>query len=87
MISSEAAPRMRVPDQAFHWAMMAGVTLIVALLGWFGTQLVAMRDDIHTLKDQVPLQVQALDRRVSVVEGRQSDLERAVLGAPRQVNP
>jgi hypothetical protein len=83
-VSVEDSRTKRLPEQLFHWTMMAGVTVIVALLGWFGTQLVAMRDDIHTLKDQVPLQVQALDRRVTALEAREVDLERALLGAARE---
>jgi hypothetical protein len=39
----------------------------VALLGWTGSQLIAMRDDIHTLKDALP----SIEARVDRLESRE----------------
>ncbi len=53
-----------------HWlqAVTTALALVaVALLGWTGTQLIAMRDDIHTLKDALP----SLEARVTRLETRQ----------------
>jgi TRAP-type C4-dicarboxylate transport system permease small subunit len=47
-----------------HWlqAVTTALALVaVALLGWTGSQLIAMRDDIHSLKDALP-SLQAVDR-------------------------
>jgi TRAP-type C4-dicarboxylate transport system permease small subunit len=53
-----------------HWlqAVTTALALVaVALLGWTGSQLIAMRDDIHTLKDALP----SLEARVTRLETRQ----------------
>jgi hypothetical protein len=59
-------------------ATTALVLLVVALLTWFGNELVGMRDDIHTLKDQLP-EVRAEIADVRTTQGdRISRLERLV---------
>jgi hypothetical protein len=53
-----------------HWLSAAATALAlvaVALLGWTGSQLIAMRDDIHTLKDALP----SIEARVTRLETRQ----------------
>ncbi len=53
-----------------HWlqAVTTALALVaVALLGWTGTQLIDMRDDIHTLKDDLP----SIEARVTRLEARQ----------------
>jgi TRAP-type C4-dicarboxylate transport system permease small subunit len=53
-----------------HWlqAVTTALALVaVALLGWTGSQLIAMRDDIHSLKDALP----SLQARVDRLESRQ----------------
>ncbi len=53
-----------------HWlqAVTTALALVaVALLGWTGSQLIAMRDDIHTLKDALP----SIEARVDRLENRQ----------------
>ncbi len=53
-----------------HWLSTVATALslvAVALLGWTGTQLIAMRDDIHTLKDNLP----SIEARVTRLESRQ----------------
>jgi hypothetical protein len=78
MTDATTAPRPRAPD---HWLQMtttALVLLAVALLGWFGSELVGMRDDIHTLKDQLPeLHAEIGDLRMTQGD-RISRLERLV---------
>ncbi len=53
-----------------HWLSAAATALAlvaVALLGWTGSQLIAMRDDIHTLKDALP----SIEARVDRLESRE----------------
>jgi TRAP-type C4-dicarboxylate transport system permease small subunit len=53
-----------------HWlsAVATALALVaVALLGWTATQLIDMRDDIHTLKDDLP----SIEARVTRLEARQ----------------
>jgi hypothetical protein len=53
-----------------HWLSAAATALAlvaVALLGWTGSQLIAMRDDIHSLKDALP----SLQARITRLEDRE----------------
>jgi len=56
-----------------HWLSAAATALAlvaVALLGWTGSQLIGMRDDIHTLKDALP----SIEARITRLEDRQDTM-------------
>jgi hypothetical protein len=65
-------PPRRLADHWLNAATVVALSAILAVVGWTAMQLVAMRDDIHTLKDAIPAlqsRMDRLERHQDLVDG------------------
>jgi PII-like signaling protein len=66
--TTERNRSIRIPERWFEVVSTILGLVVVGLLGWFGNMQIGMRDDIHTLKDQLPAIVERVDRLESRVD-------------------
>jgi hypothetical protein len=71
MASHVPGPPVRLPERWFEVTSTALGLTAAAALAWVASQVVGMRDDIHTLKDQLP----AMSQRLDHVEARVDKLD------------
>jgi hypothetical protein len=71
---TDLVPRVHATD---HWLQVATASagaMIIGVLSWLAVQLVGMRDDIHSLKDDLP----SIEKRVDRLEARQDAVVQAL---------
>lgn len=61
-MTSDLPTLRRLTDHWLNAATVVALSAILAVVGWTAMQLVAMRDDIHTLKDAIPALQSRMDR-------------------------
>jgi len=76
---SEPAEPLRAPAERWMQRTSLGVLgLILAAVSWLAAQAVEVRDTVRSLHDTIPIQISALDRRVSLNEGHIMTLDAAI---------
>jgi hypothetical protein len=87
MVDTDTGPTgrgsQRLPAM-LQWMMPTGISLIVALMVWALSWLGSLRDDVANLRQTVPLQIQALDRRVTANEQHLQRLDDVVVDEVRR---
>ncbi len=48
---------------------------ILSMVGWGGSQFMSTRDDVHAIQATMPLQFEAINSRLTLMEARETALE------------